>query len=147
MVVLRTGRATHSIEIARSPEEVFAYLTDPAKLGTWQDAEEVTQLTPGPVGPGTRFREVHKALGRRREELTEVVVFEPGRRFDIRVVEGPPVDGRWDFEPAGAGTRLTFTPTVRLTGRLRALHPVVGHATALAFGRYHRRLKRALESP
>jgi uncharacterized protein YndB with AHSA1/START domain len=141
--VLRAGQ---SIEIARSPADVFAYVTDPAKLGTWQDAEAVTQVTPGPVGPGTRFREIHKVMGRRREELTEVVVFEPGRRFEIRVVEGPPVDGRWDFEPSGAGTRLTFTPTVRLRPRLRALQPVVAFLTRLAFVRFHRRLKRALES-
>jgi hypothetical protein len=45
----------------------------------------------GHVGPGTRLREIHKVLGIRRVEVTEVVVFEPGRRFDIRVVEGPPV--------------------------------------------------------
>jgi hypothetical protein len=135
-----------SIEIARSPEDVFAYVTDPSKLGTWQDAEEVTQLTPGPVGPGTRFREVHKVMGRRREEVTEVMVHEPARRFDIRVVEGPPVDGRWDFEPSGGGTRLTFTPTVRMPQKARALQPVVAFLTGLAFARFHRRLKRALES-
>jgi uncharacterized protein YndB with AHSA1/START domain len=135
-----------SVEITRSPEEVFAYVTDPTKVSTWQDAEEVSQLTPGPVGAGTRFREVHKVLGIRRVEITEVVVFEPGRRFDIRVVEGPPVDGRWDFESAGAGTRLTLTPTARLPGPLRVAEPLVAFMTALAFGRFHRRLKRALEA-
>ena len=135
-----------SVEIARPPDEVFAYLTDPDKLSTWQDAEEVRQLTSGSVGPGTRFREVHRALGRRRVEITEVVVFEPGRRFDIRVVEGPPVDGRWELEPAGAGTRLTMTPSARLPGPLRVAAPLVELATAAVMSRFHRRLKRALES-
>jgi uncharacterized protein YndB with AHSA1/START domain len=138
-------RVSHCTEIARSPADVFAYVTDPAKLGTWQDAQEVEQLTPGPVAAGTRFREVHRALGRRRVEETEVMVFEPGRRFDIRVVEGVPVDGRWDFEAAGAGTRLTLTPTARLPGPLRHLEPLVAFLTVLAFARSHRRLKRALE--
>jgi uncharacterized protein YndB with AHSA1/START domain len=87
-------KRTQSIEIARSPDEVFAFLTDPSKLATWQDAEEVTQLTPGPLGVGTRLREVHKALGRRRVEITEFVVYEPGQRFEIRMVDGPPLDGR-----------------------------------------------------
>jgi uncharacterized protein YndB with AHSA1/START domain len=137
---------TQRIEIARSPDEVFAYLTDPSKLSTWQDAEEVVQLTPGPPGPGTRLREVHKALGRRRVEITEFVVYEPGRRFDIRMVDGPPLDGRWDFEPAGGGTRLTFTPIVRLTGAGRHMEPIVVLATLVVFKRFHRRLKRALES-
>jgi uncharacterized protein YndB with AHSA1/START domain len=139
-------RPSHTILIARPPADVFAYMIDPSKLGTWQDVEEATQLTRGPIGPGTRFREVHKALGRRRTELTEVVVYEPGRRLDIRVVEGPPVDGRWNFSPDGNGTRLTFIPSVRTPPRLRPLQPVVAWGTALVFGRYHRRLKRALEA-
>jgi hypothetical protein len=136
----------HSVDIARAPGEVFAYLTDPRKLTSWQDAEHIEQLTPGPVGPGTRFREVHKALGRRRVELTEVVTFEPERLFEIRVVEGVPVDGRWEFEATDGGTRLTFTPTVRLPRGLRALRLLVAFSTALVFAGFHRRLKRAIET-
>jgi uncharacterized protein YndB with AHSA1/START domain len=139
-------KRTQSIEIARSPEDVFAYLTDPSKLSTWQDAEEVTKLTPGPPGVGTRLREVHNVLGRRRVEITEFVVYEPGRRFEIRMVDGPPLDGRWDFEPCAAGTRLTFTPIFRLTGFRRRLEPVMILGTRVVFARFHRRLKRALEA-
>ena len=136
---------TQSIEIARSPDAVFAFLTDPSKLPRWQDAEEVTPLTPGRLGAGSRLREVHKILGRRRVEITEFVVYEPGQRFEIRVVEGPPVDGRWDFQATPTGTRLTFTPIVRLGGHRRHFEPLVAWATLLVFRRYHRRLKRALE--
>ena len=109
--------ASTTVEIARPPDEVFAFVTDPTKLSAWQDAEEVQQLTEGLVRAGTRFREVHKAAGRRRVELTEVVECDPCRLFHIRVVEGPPVDGRWEFAPM----------------------------TALVFRRFHRRLKRAVE--
>jgi uncharacterized protein YndB with AHSA1/START domain len=94
--------ASTTVEISRPPDEVFAFVTDPAKLSAWQDAEEVVQLTEGPVRAGTRFREVHKAMGRRRVELTEVVEYDPGRLFHIRVVEGPPIDGRWVFAPTPA---------------------------------------------
>src|SRR5690348_11993106 len=112
--------ASTTVEIARAPEDVFAFMIDPAKLPEWQDAEDVQQLTDGPVRAGTRFREVHKLLGRRRVELTEVVECDPGRVFHIRVVEGPPVDGRWEFAPTpGGGTRLTLTPLAHLSGRLR----------------------------
>jgi uncharacterized protein YndB with AHSA1/START domain len=136
----------HNIDIARTPEDVFAYLADPSMLPNWQDAEHVEQLTPGPVMVGTRFREVHRAMGRRRVEVTEVVTFEPGRRFEIRVIEGPPVDARWDFEAIDEGTRLTLTPTVRLPRALGALEPIVAFGTALVFAGFHRRLKRALEA-
>src|SRR3954470_23593794 len=132
----------HSLDIARTPEDVFAFIADPSQLANWQDAEHVEQLTPGPVGVGTRLREIHRMAGRRRVEVTEIVTFQPGRRFEIRVVEGPPVDGRWDFKPIQRGTRLTFAPTFRVA---RSLRPVLALVTALVFGRFHRRLKDALE--
>jgi uncharacterized protein YndB with AHSA1/START domain len=139
-------KRTQSIEIARPPDTVFAYLADPAKLGTWQDVEEISQITPGPLGAGSRLREVHKVLGRRRVEITEIVVYDPGRRFEIRMVDGPPLDGRWDFAPSPVGTRLTFTPIPRLTGSRKRLEPLMILATLVVFRRFHRRLKRALEA-
>jgi hypothetical protein len=144
--VFRRVKPTQSIEIARSPGEVFAFLTDPSKLPTWQDAEDVTQLTPGPLGVGTRLREVHKVLGRRRVEITEFVIYEPGKRFEIRMVDGPPLDGRWDFEPSSTGTCLTFTPIVRLSGYRKRFEPLMICATLVVFRRFHRRLKHALEA-
>ena len=138
--------ARTTVEIERPPEEVFAFVTNPAKLSAWQDAEEVQQLTDGPVQAGTRFREVHKAMGRRRVELTEVVECDPGRLFHIRVVEGPPVDGRWEFAPTpSGGTRVTLTPLAHLSGRARIANRAMEQMTALVFRRFHRRLKRALE--
>jgi|tagenome__1003787_1003787.scaffolds.fasta_scaffold20818564_1 hypothetical protein len=136
---------SHSLEIRRTPEEVFAFVADPAKLSQWQDVQSMTQLTPGPVGPGTRFREIHKALGRTRVEITEIVSFEPGRRFEIRMLEGVPVDGRWEFEPTPHGTRLTMTPTWRLPAWLAFARPGLSLLTVASFAVFHRRLKRAIE--
>lgn len=62
------------------------------------------------------------------------------------MIDGPPLDGRWDFEPTGAGTRLTFTPIVRLAGFSRRFEPLVVLATLVVFRRFHRRLKRAVEA-
>src|SRR3954463_3586888 len=138
--------ASTTVEIARTPEDVFAFVSDPAKLSVWQDAEEVQQLTDGPVRAGTRFREVHKVMGRRRVELTEVVECDPGRVFHVRVVEGPQVDGRWEFAPTpGGGTRVTLTPLAHLSGRAPLANGAMEHVPALVSRRYHRRLKRALE--
>jgi uncharacterized protein YndB with AHSA1/START domain len=138
--------ASITVQIARPPDEVFAFVTDPTKLSAWQDAEEVQQLTDGPVRAGTRFREVHKAMGRRRVEVTEVVECDPGRLFHIRVLEGPPIDGRWEFTPTpSGGTSVTLTPRAHLPGRARIANPIMEQMTALVFRRFHRRLKRALE--
>src|SRR3954447_698822 len=109
--------ASTTVEIARPPADVFAFVTDPTKLSAWQDAEEVQQLTDGPVQAGTRLREVHPLTGRRRVELTEVVECAPGRVFIPRL-EGPPVDGRWGSAPTPTGgTRVTLTPLAKLSGR------------------------------
>ena len=135
-----------TVEIGRPPDDVFAFVADPARLSAWQDVAEVEQLTEGPVRAGTRFREVHRVMGRRRTEITEVVECDRPRVFHIRVVEGPPVDGRWELAatPAG-GTKMTLTPLAHLAGRARIANPAVELMTALAFRRFHRRLKRALE--
>src|SRR5664279_1797459 len=109
--------ASNTVEIARPPDEVFAFVTDPTKLSAWQDAEDVQQLTEGPVRAGTRFREVHKVMGRRRVELTEVDECEPGRLVHIRGVEGAPVGGRCELAPAAAGSGVTLTPLPHRPGR------------------------------
>ncbi len=96
--------------IERPPAEVFAYLADPRNLHDWQGTAEVEQLTPGPIAAGTRFRELRRMLGRRIESVTEIVDYQPDRRFGIRVISGPlPIDGRWDLEPDGTGTLLRFS--------------------------------------
>jgi uncharacterized protein YndB with AHSA1/START domain len=105
--VIRFQLATR---IERPPAEVFAYLADPRNLHDWQGTAEVEQLTSGPIGEGARFREVHRMLGRRIESVTEVVDYDPDRRFGVHVISGPfPIDGRWELEPDGAGTLLRFS--------------------------------------
>lgn len=46
----------NAVEIARSPEDVFDYLTDVTNEAEWNPRTRHAQkLTPGPVGLGTRF--------------------------------------------------------------------------------------------
>lgn len=100
-----------AVDVARPPEKVFAYLSDPEKLSEWQGAAEVTQLTDGPVGPGTRFREVHVAMGRRMESVTEFAEYEPPRRLRVRIVEGPlPVDGLGNSSRLPGTRAFAFRP-------------------------------------
>ena len=55
---------TVGTEIARPPAEVFAYVTDPAKLATWQtNTISAVAENDQPFGLGTRVREVHRAPG------------------------------------------------------------------------------------
>lgn len=126
--------------IERPASDVFAYLTNPLTLHEWQGTAEVEQLTPGPVGDGTRFREVHRMLGRRIESVTEVVDYEPDRRFEVRVVSGPvPINGRWELQADATGTRLHFSAQ---GGGPALATPLVRRR----FRRQHTRLKRLVEA-
>ena len=52
------------IEILRPPADVFAYETDPTKLATWQpNTVSAVPEQRGPLGLGSRMREVHRAPG------------------------------------------------------------------------------------
>ena len=125
--------------IARPPAAVFAVMTDPARLAEWQKGTvEVEQLTPGPMGAGTRLREVHAAMGRKLETVVEVAEYEPDRLFALHVAEGTPVDGRWELAPDGDGTELVFTAEGRVP---RLLGPILRRQ----FDAHHRRLKELVE--
>jgi uncharacterized protein YndB with AHSA1/START domain len=95
--------------IARPPEVVFDYVTNPANLSSWQTSNRsVEQLTDGPPGLGSRFRERTKPpMGKEFEQVTEFTEFDRPRRLHVHIVEGPyPVDGTWIFDSAGDGTRV-----------------------------------------
>jgi uncharacterized protein YndB with AHSA1/START domain len=52
-------------DIARSPDIVFAFITDPARLPEWQPrVVRVEQLDEGPMRAGSRMREVRNVRAR-----------------------------------------------------------------------------------
>lgn len=99
-------RLEHTVEIERPPEDVYAFLSNPANLPRWQS--EVSEVRPESQ---TRFTEVRMFVGRRVESTLDVTAAEPGREFAIRSVAGPlTFSVRHLLEPAGEGrTRLTVT--------------------------------------
>ena len=89
-----------TIQIDRSPEDVFAYMTDTAKLSSWQPTTvDVLRDREGPLVLGERFHEVHAALGRRLQSTVEVAQYDAPRAFALRILDGPlPLDGSWTLE-------------------------------------------------
>lgn len=99
-----------SVEIRRSPEDVFRYVADPSNRPQWQDAvERIEVVRTTPEGVGTWVRETRRIQGTERTFTWEVTECEPGRRYGLRGIDGPvrprvlmtlvPVDG-------GASTRV-----------------------------------------
>ena len=134
--------------IDRPVGEVFAYVTDPGKLATWQtNTVSAVQEGDGPLQLGTRLREVHKAPGGKElESVVEVAELEPDRVFALRVVEGTPVHLRITFEPAGSGTMMHFRAHGQLTGPTRLFQPLLQRVLRRQFTTCCENLKRALEN-
>ena len=109
--------------------EVFELRQRPGtSSSSWQtNTVSAVQEGEGPLGLGTRLREVHRAPGGKElASVVEVSEFEPGRAFALQVVEGTPVHLRMTFEPAGTGTQVTFRAYGQLGGAMRLLQPVLG---------------------
>ena len=67
-----------SVEIAGDPQRVFAFLTRPELVKTWQlDLPEPPPLPPGGLHIGLRQRAIVEEYGRRFEIETVVVDFNP----------------------------------------------------------------------
>ncbi len=142
---------TIETEIERPPADVFAYATDPAKLPTWQTNTVSAEVEGGgPVALGARLREVHRGPGGRElSSVVAVTAHDPGRRFELHVVEGAlPVDADLHFVPThdGAATHLSFRAHGQPTGPLRMIQPLLARTLRKQFAADCERLKQAVEA-
>ncbi len=109
---------THSIEIDRRPEDVFAYLDQVERHGEWQKEIVSAELeSDGPVGVGTRVRESRQIGGREQDTSYEITEHDPPRRSAFRGVAGPvrPI-GIVTIEPVGDGSRVRVSIEFNLVG-------------------------------
>lgn len=142
-------RIEQTIDVARPPEEVFDYLTNPSNLRAWQTSKtRVEVLTDGPPRQGYRVREWTKPPGAKEfEQVVEFTDFDRPHRVHTHIVEGPqPIDGTWTFTPAGGGTRVDFVAEGALGGFMRFAEPVVKRMIARQFAQYHENLRRNVEA-
>jgi uncharacterized protein YndB with AHSA1/START domain len=100
-----------STEIARRPEDVFAYVTDPSHLAEWQESVVSAHSDAGST-PGVGDRVVQtRRVGRREQAMTsEITEIDPPKSWEVRGVDGP-VRGmvHGSVEPVGEGDRSRVT--------------------------------------
>ncbi len=106
-------RVEESVEINRSPEEVFDYVANPLNLPEWSGLAIEIEVKDAPavaLREGDTFTAAGKFLGRRFETPFERISIEPNRRYTDRATGGPIPDQDWIYTleemPAGS-TRLT----------------------------------------
>jgi uncharacterized protein YndB with AHSA1/START domain len=140
---------TIDTDIERSPNEVFAYATDPGKLATWQtNTVSAVQEGDGPMRVGTRLREVHRVPGGKEvPSVVEVSELEPDRVFGLRMVEGAlPIHAHMTFDPTPGGTRVRFRAYGQPTGAMRLAQPLLARTLRKQFAAHCATLKRVLET-
>jgi uncharacterized protein YndB with AHSA1/START domain len=118
-------RFEHSVTVERPPEDVFAYLAEPANLPEWQ-ASVLEARTDGPVAQGTKLTEVRKFLGTRIESTLEVTAHEPGKLFSLRVTSGPlRLNVEHHLTPAPRGTQIDVALEAEPSGFVTFAEPIV----------------------
>jgi carbon monoxide dehydrogenase subunit G len=131
-------QAELTIEIARTPEEVFAYLTDVSNLTEWQSGVKDATLSEG------RIEETRSFLGRELHTTLEILEREEPRLFTLHALNGPvPFTVRHKLAPSAAGTRLTVTADGDVPGFASGL---VAQRAKSQFRKDFSRLKEILES-
>ncbi|MHC0432472.1 SRPBCC family protein [Streptomyces sp. O3] len=118
-----------TVDIARRPEEVFSYMTDPSHLPEWQEsAVSAHTVGDGPLTVGSRFETVRR-MGRREMPMTmEVVELEPPRRWHFHGVDGPirgDVTGTIEPLDDGERSRMTFEVDFETHGMGKVIAPLV----------------------
>ncbi len=108
---------TATAEIARSPEEVFAYVTDPSTMPEWQQGCVRGRMDDAPTRAGSKCLTVRKIGGREREVVTEITEYDPPRRWADRGVSGPiRAIVAVTVEPLADGSRSRLTIQLDFTG-------------------------------
>jgi uncharacterized protein YndB with AHSA1/START domain len=81
---------TTSTEVARPPEDVFAYVTDPARFVEWQQGVVSGHLAgDGPHGVGDKCVTTRRIGGGERAVISEITHINPPRTWGVRGLDGP----------------------------------------------------------
>jgi uncharacterized membrane protein len=139
-----------TIEIARPPQEVFTYATDPDRLTEWQEKlVEAKVETEGPIRVGSRMKQTRRVGGGTRTFTVEVTAHEPPSRFAFRGVDGPVRPrGTITLAPLDDGRRTRYTVELNFEGHGLGilLAPLVRRDASKQLPDSLRRLKQKLEA-
>jgi uncharacterized protein YndB with AHSA1/START domain len=138
-----------STEIDRPVSEVFAFLADMRNHPQEERTKVllVEKTTPGPIGLGTRFREVVQMLPLVRVEMiSEVTEYDPGERVAF-AWSGGGMEGvlTLSFTARDGGTSLALRETIRTRGLTKLAEPQLHRAFKDTLAKRLEGLKSVLE--
>jgi uncharacterized protein YndB with AHSA1/START domain len=139
-----------TIEIARPPDEVFPYATDPSRFSEWQKGVVSAGLVGGgPAAVGARCTTTRRIGASERTSTQEITELAAPHRWAVRGIDGPiraniavtidPIDD-------GRGSRLTISLDFVGQGLGRMIVPAVRREAAKEAPSTCHALKLRLES-
>jgi carbon monoxide dehydrogenase subunit G len=139
---------TTEVQIARPPDEVFAFVADARNRPLWDESVDTEELTsPEPIGVGSTVRTRLRSMGRDYVLTWKIAEHEPPRRQTIEGTSGPfATTLEYRLRPQSGGTLVEFSVTGRPTGMLRLLQPLIARNTQKNLERSFPRLKQVLET-
>jgi uncharacterized protein YndB with AHSA1/START domain len=119
-----------TLTVSRSPEAVFAYLSDFTTTEEWDPGTVRTTRESGDGGVGTRYHNVSEFLGRQTELTYVVEEHEAPMRLKLRGENKTVVaHDTMTLEPtASGGTELTYRAEFAFRGAARLIAPLASPA-------------------
>jgi len=137
-----------SEKICRAPEDVFRFVADVRNAPKWVPGiKRIDVITDGPVGLGSKLREIRQVRQRTGSVEMEVTEFEPHERYGVSFMMGSySASYQYRFLPEGTGTHAEFTCYVTANGLRRVLAPLIAMAMKRQDSGQMKMLKREIEN-
>ena len=138
-----------TVEIERTPQEVFAYIDQLGRHKEWQEQIVSASVPDGPTQVGTEVTETRRIGGREQTSTWVITEHDPPRAFAFRGTDGPlRVVGKGSVEPVEGGTKSRVTINLDFEGHGvgKLMVPVARSQARKQVPKDQQRLKERLES-
>ncbi len=118
--------------INASPQRVFSVLSDLGQARVWMpEIERIDNVSPGPFGAGTSWRETRHAGKREFVSTLRITAFEPPKVLAF-VLEGKGMTGQMQFTlaPAAAGTQVHYQAEMKGHGLMSLMTGTINRMMA-----------------
>lgn len=145
------GSFTIAIDIRRTPDVVFAYVSDVTMMTRWYEAvQQVRSLGTPATGVGARFEIARNLPGGPVRNEVAVTEYERDELFTLESLTGPtPFRYRYTLEPTRRGTRLQLEGQITgagLPGPIARVDSVTTHLFKRGMGDNLQRLTQLVEA-
>lgn len=138
-----------SVEINKTPEEVFAFINNLSNHTYIFKANiESKQISEGPIGVGTKMKNVAKFLGKNIEEHFVITSYAPNDHIKKESVAGSTFP-TWDVmsvKPTAQGTLFTFDVWAKPVSYLKLFGPLLKPIVSRAIKKDLYNMKKILET-